>query len=82
MPRYFFHLCRDGDRLVDHDGQSLRDADQAWETAKSVALDLMSGAPPENASWSSYHFEVTSEAGEVLLELPFAEVRGVKSQPS
>jgi hypothetical protein len=47
-----------------------------------VALDLMSGAPPENASWSSYHFEVTSEAGEVLLELPFAEVRGVKSQPS
>ena len=82
MPRYFFHLCREGSRFTDHDGQALRDPDQAWETAKAVALDLMSGDPPEKAPWSSYYFQITDEAGQVLLEFPFAEALEIKSQPS
>ncbi len=82
MPRYFFHLCRDGRELSDHQGQTLRDPDQAWETANAVARDLMSGRPPENAPWTSYYFQVTDEAGEVLLEFPFAEALQIKSQPS
>ena len=82
MPRYFFHLCHNGGRLSDPRGQTLKDPDQAWDTAKAVALDLMSGDPPENAPWSSYYFQVTDEAGEVLLEFPFAEALDIKSQPS
>ncbi len=82
MPRYFFHLCRDGGKLTDHDGQPLRDPDQAWETAKVVALDLMSGAAPESTSWTSYFFQVTDEAGDVVLEFPFTEALEIKSQPS
>ena len=82
MPSYFFHLCRAGSRLTDDKGQTLRDPDQAWETAKAVALDLMKGAPSDEAPWSSYHFEVTDEAGEVVLEFPFAEAVETKGQPS
>ena len=82
MPRYFFHLCRNGRELDDHHGQSLRDPDQAWEAAYAVARDLMSGGPPAHGSWSSYSFQVTDEAGEVLLEFPFSEALEIKSQPS
>ena len=82
MPRYFFHLCRHGTRFNDPEGQSLRDPDQAWEAARATALDLMRGDPGGEAPWLSYHFEVTNEAGDVLLEFPFSEAIEVKRQPS
>jgi hypothetical protein len=34
------------------------------------------------APWSSYHFEATNEAGEVLLEFPSSEAIKVERQPS
>lgn len=82
MPRYFFHLRREGAKFIDHDGQSLKDPDQAWEAAKAAALDLMRNEAADGVAWSSYHFEVTDEAGRVLLELPFTEALETKRQPS
>jgi hypothetical protein len=82
MPRYFFHLCRDGARFNDDAGQTLRDPDQAWEAARATALHMMDSDPSEESSWSSYRFEVTDESGQVLLEFPFLEASEIKSQPS
>jgi hypothetical protein len=43
---------------------------------------MMDSDPSEESSWSSYRFEVTDEAGRVLLEFPFLEASEIKSQPS
>jgi hypothetical protein len=82
MPRYFFHLCRDGARLEDHDGQELEDADQAWEAARSAALGLMNSEAEGSAAWSSCCFEVANEHDVVVLEFPFNDAGEIKSQPS
>ena len=82
MPKYFFHLCRQGAKFTDQDGQSLKDPDQAWEAARAAALDLMKTEAADGVSWLSYHFEVTDEAGHVLLELPFTEALEITRQPS
>ena len=82
MPKYFFHLCREGVRLADEEGQTLRDADEAWEAARTAARVLMNREASTNAPWLSYSFEVTDGLGDVVLEFPFAEAIEIKSQPS
>ena len=82
MPRYFFHLCRNGARHQDGEGQELADADQAWEAARVSALGLMNSEADAMANWSSCHFEVTNEQNDVLLEFPFLEAVETKSQPN
>jgi uncharacterized protein DUF6894 len=82
MPRYLFHLCRDGVRFPDSKGQQLDDADQAWEAAKATALGLMNAEANGTAVWSASHFEVTNEQNEVVFEFPFTEAVRVRSQPS
>jgi hypothetical protein len=82
MPRYFFHLCRDGTRFHDRGGQELDDADQAWEAARMAALGLMNSEANATANWSSCRFEVTNEHDDVLLEFPFLEAVEMKSQPN
>jgi hypothetical protein len=82
MPRYFFHLCRDGARFVDHGGQELEDADEAWEAAQSAALGMMNAEADGSAVWPSCYFEVVNEHDAVVLEFPFNEAGEVKSQPS
>ena len=82
MPRYFFHLCRDGTRFADPEGQTLKDADQAWDAARSTALDLMRREMDLRDVSSSCHFEVTDDTGRVLFELPFSEATEVKNQPN
>ena len=82
MPRFYFHLCRDGTRLHDSGGQELDDADQAWEAARVAALGLMHSEADATANWSECRFEVTNDQNEVLLEFPFLEAVEMKKQPS
>jgi hypothetical protein len=73
MPRYFFHLHRAEERLLDGQGQLLQSADQAWEAAKASARALMAGNPDATTDWSSSRFVVTDISGETILEFPFLE---------
>ncbi len=72
MPRYFFNI-RIGDELIsDTKGAELRDPDHAWEVARAMILDILRdqrGQPNLLAA----ALEVTDEAGEGVLELPFSE---------
>lgn len=82
MPRYFLHLCRDGTRFADPEGQTLKNADQAWDAARSTALTLMRRENDLREAAATCHFEVTDDTGRVLFELPFSEASEVKRQPS
>jgi hypothetical protein len=82
MPKYYFHLCRDGTRFCDHEGQTLKDPDEAWEAARATALGIMRGEADSGALWTACHFEVTDVTGEVILEFPFREAMETKTQPS
>jgi uncharacterized protein DUF6894 len=72
MPRYFFNT-RIGDELIDDpDGQVLRDADQAWETARAMIRTLLREQGSQRKLLTA-SLEVTDEQGEIVLEFPFAE---------
>ena len=78
MPRYFLHLrYRDGvDGLaVDEEGDDLPDAGGLRTHVEATARDLMRHARlTAIPDWRACTFEVTDEAGQVVLTLPFAEV--------
>ncbi len=73
MPRYFFHTQIGADRVADPDGVDLRDPDQAWETARATARTLMARDQANQARLMTASLLVTDEAGELVLEFPFAE---------
>jgi hypothetical protein len=74
MPRYFFHLRCPNRELHDPSGTDLRDPDQAWEAARTIARDLMETPHEATVDWLACVFEVTDEAGEIVFELPFSGV--------
>jgi hypothetical protein len=72
MSRYFFNTRIGDDVISDPKGAQLRDADHAWEVARSMILEILQdqrGHP----NLLSATLNVTDEHGEVVLELPFSE---------
>ena len=77
MPRYFLHLRypSPGDGFAqDEEGDELPDRSALRQHVLDTASDLMRGtrlkAIPD---WLQCSFEVTDEAGTVVLTLPFSE---------
>jgi hypothetical protein len=71
MPRYFFNT-RIGDEVIaDPEGEELHNPDRAWEVARTMSRELLKieGA----ADLVRAVIEVTDDAGEIVLEFPFAE---------
>ena len=72
MPRYFFNT-RIGEELVaDPEGEELRNPDRAWEVARAMILELLKSEGTSSALLNAV-VEVTDDAGEIVLEFPFAE---------
>jgi hypothetical protein len=82
MPRYFFHT-RIGEELIsDPDGEELRNPDRAWEVARDMIQELVRSEGIDHALLSAV-IEVTDDAGEIVLEFPFAEaIFNLPDQPS
>jgi hypothetical protein len=78
VPRFFLHLrFRDGaDGLAtDLEGDELPDADGLREHVVGTARDLMRTARlTAIQNWRDCTFEVTDEAGQLVLTLRFAQV--------
>ena len=72
MPRYFFNTRIGEDLIPDPDGEELRDPDHAWAVARAMIRQLMMDQG-EQPNLLSARLEVTDQAGEVVLEFPFAE---------
>lgn len=78
MPRYFFHTHIGEDVITDLNGAELRDPDHAWETAKATIQASLSD-PKNQARLLGATLVVTGEAGNVVLEFPFAEAVSLSS---
>ena len=72
MPRYYFHVRSGNDLTRDPDGSDLPDIDAARKHAVRVACRVWSERPPESTN-SNETFEITDEAGQVVLKVPFSE---------
>jgi len=74
VPRFTMTM-RDRDRLfVDPEGDDLASADAVQGHALETARDLITRARMDGIrNWFECAFEVTDEAGQVVLVLPFAE---------
>jgi hypothetical protein len=80
VPRYFLHLrFRDGQvgLAVDEEGDEVPNLSALQAHVEVTARDLMRhtrlAAIPD---WHTCTFEVTDEAGQLVLTLPFSNLRG------
>lgn len=72
MPRYFFNT-RIGDELIaDPEGEELGNPDRAWEVARVMIRELLRTEGADGSLLKAI-LEVTDDAGEIVLEFPFAE---------
>jgi hypothetical protein len=70
MPRYYFHVRKDGHRLDDDDvGQELASAKAAEATAQQIARQLFD----EPETYGTYSIVVIDEHGKVVLIIPITE---------
>jgi hypothetical protein len=72
MPRYFFNMRIADELVTDPEGEELRDPDRAWEMAQVMIRELLKIEGAEGGLLNAV-FEVTDDAGEIVLEFPFSE---------
>jgi hypothetical protein len=72
MPRYFFNTRIGKELLLDPEGEHLRDADQAWNVARTTIREILA-SEGEQANLVTAVLEVTDDDGEIVLEFPFSE---------
>lgn len=82
MPHYFFDLSLGAETLPDPDGRRLPDADAAWELARRMAADLLHADFGGPVNWMGALVVVRDEAGETVLEFPFAEAVEAGGRPN
>jgi len=79
MPRYFFHIRNNHQRLEDTEGTELADQEAAHQEAISSAIDLICDRLKDGWFQSGREIfassiEVTDESGASLSTFPFGEV--------
>jgi hypothetical protein len=76
VPRYFLHMryINGGEHLaVDEEGDELSDASALRRHVEDTIRDLINHTPIRGINWYECTFEVTDEAGQLVLTLPFSE---------
>lgn len=74
MAHYFFHLTSPNESSRDDIGTELPNAEAAYLQACETALEISYEMLRERQDPSRHAFEVTDEQGQVVFEIPFAEV--------
>jgi hypothetical protein len=81
MAHYFFNLLAPGRSSRDEIGTDLPNAEAAYLQACDTALELSFEMLRERQDPSRHAFEVTDAEGQVVFEIPFAEVTRPKDRP-
>lgn len=74
MPRYYFHLARDGGRLQDEEGLALPDAEAAWYQAVRSARELIRAEPTLGVRWDKQAIEIFDEVGARIDQVALADI--------
>ncbi|MBX9934152.1 MAG: hypothetical protein K2Y56_21965 [Methylobacterium sp.] len=74
MPRYFLNLRDRGTLIEDPEGDEAQDIAEILRIAQATIDDIF-GRPEtygDMRRWNRFSFEITDEAGELVLTVPFA----------
>ena len=74
MPRYYFHVAREGARLQDEEGLALPDAEAAWYQAVRSARELIRGELALGTRWDRQAIEICDECGARLDQVALADI--------
>ena len=74
MPRYFFHLARDGGRMQDEEGLALPDAEAAWYQAVRSARELVRAELALGGRWDHQAIEIVDDGGAPVDRLALADI--------
>jgi hypothetical protein len=74
MPRFYFHLARDGGRLQDEEGLALPDAEAAWYQAVRSARELVRAEPIVGGRWDRQAIEIVDEVGTPVDQVALADI--------
>lgn len=73
MPLFYFHLRTPAGLDPDEDGLTMPNIETAYLEACASIPDMAIDLIREGLSPMPYAFVITNEAGEILMEIPFAE---------
>lgn len=74
MPRFYFHLDREGGRLYDEEGLALPDAEAAWYQAVRSARELIRAEPALGVRWDRQAIEIVDEGGARIDQVALADI--------
>jgi uncharacterized protein DUF6894 len=74
MPRFYFHLRCEGERLRDEEGVTLPDAEAAWYQAVRSARELIRAELTLGGQWDHQTIEIADEGGAPVDQVPLAEI--------
>ena len=74
MPRFYFHLARDGGRLHDEEGLALPDAEAAWYQAVRSARELVRAELVLGGHWDRQSIEIVDEVGTPVDQVALADI--------
>lgn len=74
MPRYYFHVAREGGRLQDEEGLALPDAEAAWYQAVRSARELVRAELTLGGRWDRQAIEICDEGGARLDQVALADI--------
>lgn len=69
--RYFFHLCDDGEHVLDKEGQLLDSIEKVQTKALFAARDIMSSEVLRGELNLAQRIDVQDQSGAVVFSLPF-----------
>ena len=74
MPRYYFHVARQGGRLQDEEGLPLPDAEAAWYQAVRSARELVRAELTLGGRWDDQAIEICDEVGARVDQVALADI--------
>jgi hypothetical protein len=76
MPRYYFHLHGDREKLSDEEGLVLPDAEAAWYQAVRSAREVIRADVQLPCRYEALFIEIADERGAPVDQLPLRDVAG------
>jgi hypothetical protein len=73
MPRYFFHVCQDGETNPDLEGIECADLDAVRQECREAAREIMAENLRNGAVLNGRAFHVSDETGAEVLTLSFED---------
>ena len=74
MPRYYFHVAREGGHLRDEEGLKLPDAEAAWYQAVRSARELVRAELTLGGRWDRQAIEIVDERGTPVDQVALADI--------